>query len=606
MLLTVRSRSTGSAEDPADRLRASADVEGARKPVLALALILAAVGYLRSFLGEAAAASPAADRNGAVPDDPGTAAAPGQTSPATEMPEAAQSPELSDSPAGYSGPGAGGMPGGSVTDLDIPAPGLPAEAPSALPPAPPMQENGGPAGEAAGAAGPARAAGVGAPSEAEEGDAAAESGNPADAEAGGEGVEASVPADPAPPATAAAQPGAVARFLGSEGNDRIAATDLADDIRALGGDDLILALGGDDIIDAGAGNDRVHAGAGADLVLAGEGHDIVFAGTGDDTVFGGAGDDRIFGEAGRDDLFGEDGNDLIDGGAGDDFIDGGAGDDELHGGDGADAIVGGLGRDLIFAGAGDDLVDGEEDDDSLFGGAGNDILFGGAGNDRLDGGTGADRLYGGAGDDWLVVSADMDDDVYVGGAGQDLLDLSAIVAPVTVDFGAGIVSGDDIGQDRFEDIEAVRAGQGDDHILFAATPVRVEGGAGADCFDFTALPAPSADPVLTRFTITDFEAGDHLRIGQFRYHRDLDARALRDKPDAAPAVEEEGLWRAFGRQATESFEDRGLKLSFVNRAEADRIETMLRLDLDGDGTWDCEIELIHADLPSRCDDDLAA
>ncbi|MEE4248922.1 MAG: hypothetical protein V2I33_26420, partial [Kangiellaceae bacterium] len=109
-------------------------------------------------------------------------------------------------------------------------------------------------------------------------------------------------------------------------------------------------------------------------------------------------------------------------------------------------------------------------------------------------------------------------------------------------------------------------------------------------------------PQLSRFTITDFETGDHLRIGSFRYFRDLDIDDLAE--DLAEAAEDgaRAQTRVFGRLAEEAFEDEGIRLTFVNRAEADRIETLLRLDIDRDGAWDHSIEITHAGLTDRHED----
>ena len=123
-------------------------------------------------------------------------------------------------------------------------------------------------------------------------------------------------------------------------------------------------------------------------------------------------------------------------------------------------------------------------------------------------------------------------------------------------------------------------------------------------FDFSALPQPDTAPVLTRFTITDFEAGDQLRFGHARFIRDHDPRAMRDGADGPQGPPQPGFRRLLDG---EDADDHALpKLTFVNRSEADRIETLVRLDLDDNGAWDFEIALFLADLPSRCDDDLAA
>lgn len=96
------------------------------------------------------------------------------------------------------------------------------------------------------------------------------------------------------------------------------------------GDDLLAATGADDHIEGGAGNDVLSGFAGADVLLGGEG---------DDTLFGGRGDDRLEGGAGNDNLYGGQGDDILLGGAGDDLLRGGAGHNSIDGGEGVDTLL---------------------------------------------------------------------------------------------------------------------------------------------------------------------------------------------------------------------------------------------------------------------------
>lgn len=128
-------------------------------------------------------------------------------------------------------------------------------------------------------------------------------------------------------------------FIGSDGPDTIGegtgATNGADFIHGMGGNDDIKAL---------------------------MGADVAIGGLGDDVVSGDEGDDIVVGGEGQDSLFGGDGDDIVTGDGQDDTVRGGAGNDILSGGEGNDRVVGGLGNDLFLFGRGDGqdtVLDGE-------------------------------------------------------------------------------------------------------------------------------------------------------------------------------------------------------------------------------------------------------
>ena len=180
-----------------------------------------------------------------------------------------------------------------------------------------------------------------------------------------------------------------------------------------------------DVIVAGSGANRIYGMGGNDTICAGGGDDTVNGGRGNDTIFGQAGDDAIRGERGSDDLFGGAGTDRLFGETGNDEIDGGAGNG--------------------------DYVDGGAGDDSLDGGPGDgDTVFGGVGNDRIDGGPGA----------------------------HDIASYKGVGGPVSVDLGAGRVSGAE--GERLRGIEDVLGGSGDDTLSGDATANRLDGGPGND------------------------------------------------------------------------------------------------------------------------------
>jgi Ca2+-binding RTX toxin-like protein len=181
--------------------------------------------------------------------------------------------------------------------------------------------------------------------------------------------------------------------------------------------------------------DVIVAGS-ADNEIEGEGgNDTICAGAGDDQVDGGRGDDTVFGEEGNDTLHGE------------------RGSDDLEGGEGADRVFGDSGNDEVSGGDGDgDNVFGDQGDDSLSGGAGNfDVVTGGPGNDKIDGGPGEHDIASYAG---------------TGGA-------------VTIDLGAGTVSGAE--GEHLEGIEDAIGGSGNDTLIGSPGDAnRLDGGPGDD------------------------------------------------------------------------------------------------------------------------------
>ncbi|WP_448205884.1 Ig-like domain-containing protein, partial [Azospirillum sp. sgz302134] len=129
-------------------------------------------------------------------------------------------------------------------------------------------------------------------------------------------------------------------------------------------------------------------------------------------------------------------------------------------------LSGGAGMDYLFAGAGNDSLDGGADRDFLEGHDGSDTLLGGDGDDVLDGGAGADSIDG--------------------GAGIDVLTYESSTAAVTIDIGAGTVSGGDADGDVFTGIEVFEgsnlAGAGD-RIIGSAGDDAAFGLAGDDRLD---------------------------------------------------------------------------------------------------------------------------
>ena len=161
----------------------------------------------------------------------------------------------------------------------------------------------------------------------------------------------------------------------------------------------------------------------------------------------------------------------------------------ILGTEGDDVLIGSSHSNVINALGGNDTVDGAGSDDFIDGGAGADIIRGGDGDDQIKGGEGADALYGDAGNDAFYVVAGEGGDTIDGGGGFDYLEFDGVAAPIFVDLGQGIITGDDIGTITVANVEVVSAGLGDDALTGGAADEvllgsdgndTLRGGAGAD------------------------------------------------------------------------------------------------------------------------------
>lgn len=309
-------------------------------------------------------------------------------------------------------------------------------------------------------------------------------------------------------------------------DNAIYASQVADQINALDGDDVVWGYGGEDRLDGGTGSDEIHGGDGNDTLIGGSGDDSLIGGNGADVYqFSvGHGKDTIH-HYDRDSnsadsiyfdetimpadiiMLREDGDLLINGQEGDQiciksffnesgttpyaidnitFSDGTIwdkafildavkvitdGDDLIIGYGGQDEEIAGLaGDDIIYGYTGNDTLQGNQGADKLYGGDGDDLLEGGEGDDTLTVRMGTNTLDGGAGDDKLTVdrwsygSQYFQKNTLIGGEGNDRLE--GFNSAETYIFNRGD------GQDVINDHMQYNYGGAQDKIVFGAEILR--------------------------------------------------------------------------------------------------------------------------------------
>ena len=255
----------------------------------------------------------------------------------------------------------------------------------------------------------------------------------------------------------------IENVFGSNFNDTITGTSVANQLHGGEGNDVIKGGGGNDFLDGGNGNDYLTSSIFGASVLDGGAGDDTFKGTGHaDVLFGGSGSDTVdfshmgfvtitLGDpipywAGSEDphaqfnsienLTGAPGQDVLVGNGGSNVLRGLGGEDNLIGGGGADFMYGGTENDhyyvdnagdvameyagegtfdVVWASASYALPAGSEIEqfnvEDLYGTAainltGNElrnIINGNSGDNIIDGGGGADSMHGGKGNDTYLV-----------------------------------------------------------------------------------------------------------------------------------------------------------------------------------------------------------
>jgi Ca2+-binding RTX toxin-like protein len=209
------------------------------------------------------------------------------------------------------------------------------------------------------------------------------------------------------------------------------ATNFADTIFGLGGNDKLWGLNGNDWLKGGGGADELHGGFGVDWAdytdsTAGVTIDLWFGhgygGTAEgdtfwsiENVWGSGYHDQIGGDNAVNHLYGAGGVDWLQGRGGGDYLDGGDNIDIANYWYSPEAVFINISAGTAFGGdaEGDTLVNIE----GLGGSAFNDVLIGDDQVSNLMGYDGADTLKGAGGDDWLEGGAG--GDTMIGGPGND-------------------------------------------------------------------------------------------------------------------------------------------------------------------------------------------
>lgn len=233
-------------------------------------------------------------------------------------------------------------------------------------------------------------------------------------------------------------------------------------------------------------------------------------------------------------FFSGSGDDYIVGNDANNLLKGGAGNDEIFGGDGDDLLKGQQGHDIIEGGNGADRIYAAPGSDTVNAGDGNDFVSGGAGGDTINGGNGDDNLRGNRGTD-IMSGGDGNDDLR-GGGGKDTLTGG---------------EGDDF----------LGGGGGIDTIIGGAGQDTLRGGGQADNFVF--LDESDSTDDANADIIEDFSLGED--------HIDLSA-----------------LTSGLSFIGAAGFSGTGGEIQAIENGSG---ETIVRVDVDGDGTADMQIVL---------------
>ncbi len=423
------------------------------------------------------------------------------------------------------------------------------------------------------------------------------------------------------------------------GFENLTGSGSADTLTGDAGDNALLGAGGEDTLVGGLGNDTLDGGSGAaDTADYGGAAASVTVSLGGSSATGGAGSDtllrieRVIGSGFGDVLTGSGGADTLLGGDGKDTLNGGAGNDSLDGGNARDVVsyfgaagdvtvslalstaqnTGGAGTDTLddiedlTGSSHDDVLTGDGSANRILGLAGDDLIKGGGGNDTVDGGDRNDTLAGGAGDDQLNGGRGKNTVTYADAAGGVTVSLAVATAQNTGGDGTDVVlrmrnlvgsaQGDALtGDDRANSLtggagnDTLNGGDGkdrldggadNDRLLGDLGQDRLNGGDGADTLNggvrYDLLTGGSGNDTfvfdrvdLVSDRVTDLATGDVVDLSA------IDADSTTGGNQAFELV------TGFHNEAGEA------RLNY----KAGKNETLLELDMNGDGVADMTITL---------------
>jgi uncharacterized delta-60 repeat protein len=307
---------------------------------------------------------------------------------------------------------------------------------------------------------------------------------------------------------------------GTESDEQMAGTDVADTFRGNSGNDLLNGNGGADSLYGDTGDDLINGDDGDDSLVGGLGDDVLIGGAGNDTAdysasVNGVNIDLSQGYAtgigssglletgtdalsGIENVIGGAGNDVIAAGANGSTLSGGVGNDTYIIRNSNDTIIeaGGQGTDAIEASVDIALTDSQSievinltgtDSINATGNSANNTVSGNNASNVIETGSGNDVVYAGGGDDVIVGGHGEGDDTYDGGTGShDRIKYLSALNGITINLATGqalATAGNDaaaIGIDTLSNIEDVTAGNYDDIVIGNSEANSIDGSLGND------------------------------------------------------------------------------------------------------------------------------
>ncbi len=340
-----------------------------------------------------------------------------------------------------------------------------------------------------------------------------------------------------------------ADIVGTEGNDTLSGTAVAETVAALGGNDTINGSAGADTIDGGAGSDTVNYSASTaavnvdllnSILSGGDAQGDVLISVENITGTNNSTKDVLYGNASANALSGLSGNDVLEGGAGADTIDGGNGWDYANYTRSTTAVNINFSTNAHTGGdaQGDVILNIEaytlsENADTFVGGSAADYVIGGGGNDTMNGGAGIDTIAYDTATAAITLNLSTTTAQNTGGAGTDTVSgFENISGSYFGDILTGDANANAIGGNNGADI--LYGGAGDDTLTGGKASDTLNGGIGADSlyggtegdiFLFDAATAFSGIDTIKDFSLS---SGDKISLSDILVGYDPLTKAITD------------------------------------------------------------------------------